>query len=72
MTTVSLQKLLHDGDATQNLELADNAIVYVTGAETIRVQVLGRGLAAGQRRGERRRPAFDGARARRRGGVGQA
>jgi polysaccharide biosynthesis/export protein len=41
MTTVSLQKMLHDGDASQNLELADNAIVYVTGAETIRVQVLG-------------------------------
>lgn len=38
---VSLQKLLHDGDATQNVELADNAIVYVTGAETIHVQVLG-------------------------------
>lgn len=40
-TTVSLQKLLHDGDATQNVELSDNAIVYVTGAEMIRVQVLG-------------------------------
>ncbi|HYW54493.1 MAG TPA: polysaccharide biosynthesis/export family protein [Dongiaceae bacterium] len=39
--TVSLQKLLHDGDASQNVELSDNAIVYVTGAETIRVQVLG-------------------------------
>jgi polysaccharide export outer membrane protein len=38
---VSLQKLLHDGDTTQNPELSDNAIVYVTGAETIRVQVLG-------------------------------
>jgi polysaccharide biosynthesis/export protein len=37
----SLQKLLHDGDATQNVELGDNAIVYVTGAEVIRVQVLG-------------------------------
>ncbi|MEA2718770.1 MAG: polysaccharide biosynthesis/export protein [Candidatus Eremiobacteraeota bacterium] len=41
MTTVSLQKLLHDGDASQNVELLDNAIVYVTGAEMIRVQVLG-------------------------------
>lgn len=40
-TNVSLQKLLHDGDASQNVELADNAIVYVTGAELIRVQVLG-------------------------------
>ncbi len=39
--TLSLQKLLHDGDNTQNPELSDNAIVYVTGAETIRVQVLG-------------------------------
>jgi polysaccharide export outer membrane protein len=41
MTTVSLQKLLHDGDASQNIELSDNAIVYVPGAEVIRVQVLG-------------------------------
>ena len=39
--TISLQKLLHDGDTSQNPELSDNAIVYVTGAETIRVQVLG-------------------------------
>jgi polysaccharide export outer membrane protein len=37
----NLQKLLHDGDSTQNVELGDNAIVYVTGAEIIRVQVLG-------------------------------
>lgn len=41
VTNVSLQKLLHDGDASQNPELSDNAIVYVTGAETFRVQVLG-------------------------------
>jgi polysaccharide export outer membrane protein len=41
MSPVNLQKLLHDGDATQNIELEDNAIVYVRGAETIRVQVLG-------------------------------
>jgi protein involved in polysaccharide export with SLBB domain len=41
IANVSLQKLLHDGDAAQNVELADNAIVYVTGAETFRVQVLG-------------------------------
>ncbi len=41
MTPVNLQKLLHDGDATQNVELEDNSIIYVTGAETIRVQVLG-------------------------------
>jgi protein involved in polysaccharide export with SLBB domain len=39
--TINLQKLLHDGDASQNIELGDNALVYVTGAETIRVQVLG-------------------------------
>ncbi|HTD33370.1 MAG TPA: polysaccharide biosynthesis/export family protein [Candidatus Elarobacter sp.] len=38
---LSLQKLLHDGDATQNVELTDNALVYVTGGETFRVQVLG-------------------------------
>lgn len=38
---VSLQKLLRDGDNSLNLGLEDNAIVYVTGAETIRVQVLG-------------------------------
>jgi polysaccharide export outer membrane protein len=41
IANVSLQKLFKDSDATQNLELFDNAIVYVTGAETIRVQVLG-------------------------------
>jgi len=41
MATVSLQKLIREGDATQNLPLDDNSIVYVMGAETIRVQVLG-------------------------------
>ena len=41
IVTASLQKLLHDGDAAQNLPVSDNALVYVTGAETIRVQVLG-------------------------------
>ena len=41
LTPVSLQKLFHDGDASQNVELEDNAIVYVMGGETIRVQVLG-------------------------------
>ena len=41
IATASLQKLLHDGDATQNLPLGDDALVYVTGAETIRVQVFG-------------------------------
>jgi protein involved in polysaccharide export with SLBB domain len=39
--TVSLQKLIRDGDSSQNIDLADNAIVYVLGAETFRVQVLG-------------------------------
>jgi polysaccharide export outer membrane protein len=38
---ISLQKLLRDGDATQNVELSDNALVYVAGGETFRVQVLG-------------------------------
>ena len=41
LTTVSLDKLIRGGDATQNLPLEDNTIVYVTGGETIRVQVLG-------------------------------
>jgi polysaccharide biosynthesis/export protein len=41
IASASLQKLLRDGDATQNLPLSDNALVYVTGAETIRVQVFG-------------------------------
>jgi polysaccharide export outer membrane protein len=40
-TQVNLQKLFHEGDASQNVELEDNAIVYVAGGETIRVQVLG-------------------------------
>src|SRR6202022_2397458 len=40
-TTASLEKLIRAGDATQNLPLEDNSMVYVTGAETIRVQVLG-------------------------------
>jgi polysaccharide export outer membrane protein len=38
---VNLQKLFHEGDPSQNVELEDNAIVYVAGGETIRVQVLG-------------------------------
>lgn len=41
LTPINLQKLFHDGDATQNVALEDNAIVYVVGGETIRVQVLG-------------------------------
>lgn len=39
--TQSLQDLLVKGDAAQNVVLSNDAIVYVTGAETIRVQVLG-------------------------------
>jgi protein involved in polysaccharide export with SLBB domain len=38
---VNLQQLIRAGDATQNVVLDDNALVYVTGAETIRVVVLG-------------------------------
>jgi polysaccharide export outer membrane protein len=41
LATASLEKLFRGGDATQNLPLEDNSIVYVTGAETIRVQVIG-------------------------------
>jgi protein involved in polysaccharide export with SLBB domain len=41
MMTASLEKLFRGGDATQNLPLDDNSIIYVTGAETIRVQVIG-------------------------------
>jgi polysaccharide export outer membrane protein len=38
---VDLQKLFSGGDSAQNIALQSNATVYVTGAETIRVQVLG-------------------------------
>jgi len=38
---VSLQKLLHDGDTSQNLALADEMTVYVPSALTLNVQVLG-------------------------------
>ncbi len=41
IATASLEKLLREGDATQNLPLEDNSIVYVNGGDTIRVQVLG-------------------------------
>jgi protein involved in polysaccharide export with SLBB domain len=40
-TTASLEKLIRGSDATQNLPLEDNSMVYVTGAETVRVQVIG-------------------------------
>jgi protein involved in polysaccharide export with SLBB domain len=41
LAVANLEKLLREGDATQNLPLEDNSIVYVNGGETIRVQVLG-------------------------------
>ncbi len=41
IAVADLQKLLRGGESGQNVVLSDNAMVYVTGAETIRVQVLG-------------------------------
>ena len=41
IASASLEKLIREGDATQNLPLEDNSMVYVTGGETIRVQVIG-------------------------------
>jgi polysaccharide export outer membrane protein len=41
MQTANVQKLQRDGDPTQNLDLDDGAYVYISGAETIRVQVIG-------------------------------
>jgi polysaccharide export outer membrane protein len=38
---VSLQKLLHDGDTTQNLSMGDEMTVYVPSPLTLQVQVLG-------------------------------
>jgi polysaccharide export outer membrane protein len=38
---VSLQKLLHDGDTTQNVEVESGDSVYVPAPETFTVQVLG-------------------------------
>ena len=39
--TVSLQKLLHDGDVTLNIPLYNDSVVYVPTPSTIRVRVLG-------------------------------
>jgi polysaccharide export outer membrane protein len=39
--TANVQRLLREGDPTQNLGLEEGTYVYVSGAETIRVQVLG-------------------------------
>jgi polysaccharide biosynthesis/export protein len=41
LQTSNLNDLLRKGDATQNVALGDNATMYVTGAETLRIQVLG-------------------------------
>ena len=41
LTEVSIDKWLRANDASQNIPLEDNSIVYVTGGETIRVQVTG-------------------------------
>lgn len=40
-TTVSLQKLLHDGDTSQNLAVQDSSIVYIPSPTAITVEVLG-------------------------------
>jgi|GEM_PF-2429554 len=47
VVVASLEKLLREGDATQNVSLDDNSIVYVMGATMIRVQVLGAVLRPG-------------------------
>ena len=41
LATVNIDKLLRESDASQNIPLEDNSIIYVTGGDTIRVQVLG-------------------------------
>jgi polysaccharide export outer membrane protein len=41
MTSANVQRLLRNGDPTQNLDLDEGAYVYISGAETIRVQVIG-------------------------------
>ncbi|MDQ6779849.1 MAG: polysaccharide export protein [Candidatus Eremiobacteraeota bacterium] len=40
-STVSLQKLLHDGDTAQNLAVQDSTIVYIPSPVQITVEVLG-------------------------------
>lgn len=39
--TASLQRLLRDGDATQDLSLADNSVVYIQSRLPFRVEVIG-------------------------------
>src|SRR6202035_2003372 len=41
MTTANVQRLMRAGDPSQNLPVDEGAYVYVTGAEVIRVQVVG-------------------------------
>jgi polysaccharide export outer membrane protein len=41
LKTASLQSLFKDGDASQNIRVANNAIVYVNGPQSFHVQVLG-------------------------------
>jgi len=41
VTTVSLQKLLHDGDASLNMSVASGATVYIKSPNTFNVRVLG-------------------------------
>jgi polysaccharide export outer membrane protein len=38
---VSLQKLFHDGDVSQNIPLREGSVVYVVAPNTIKVEVLG-------------------------------
>ncbi|PZR63775.1 MAG: hypothetical protein DLM53_03175 [Candidatus Eremiobacter antarcticus] len=39
--TVSLQKLLHDGDTTANVPLQEGSVVYIPAPQTINVEVIG-------------------------------
>ncbi len=41
MQTANVTKLMREGDPSQNLPLEEGSYVYVTGGETLRVQVLG-------------------------------
>ncbi len=41
MQTADVTKLMREGDPAQNLPLEEGAYVYITGGETVRVQVLG-------------------------------
>jgi polysaccharide export outer membrane protein len=41
MATADVNKLMRQGDVAQNLPLEEGSYIYVTGGETVRVQVLG-------------------------------